>query len=166
MKHYIIPGDDRDYTDTIKFQKKKQKWIEEGLKKDTIEELTELYHSFDVWGNDKGTNYFNTDIAYDVSELGYEHCVRQERVQIMTKGFNKKEFMSWLKSEFPGSVDNHWNYDLVENIIDYALAHESISKDQFCYFVSDMLPEVEFLEVARFCENGKLTNRTLEALGR
>mgnify|MGYP003098617064 CR=1 FL=1 len=75
----------------------------------------------------------------------------------MTKGFNKKEFMSWLKSEFPGSVDNHWNYDL---------AHESISKDQFCYFVSDMLPEVEFLEVARFCENGKLTNRTLEALGR
>ena len=38
----------------------------------------------------------------------------------MTKGFNKKEFMSWLKSEFPGSVDNHWNYDLVENIIDYA----------------------------------------------
>lgn len=51
-------------------------WIEEGLKKDTIEELTELYHSFDVWGNDKGTNYFNTDIAYDVSELGYEHCVR------------------------------------------------------------------------------------------
>lgn len=50
MKPYIIPGDDRDYTDTIKFQKKKQKWIEEGLKKDTIEELTELYHSFDVWG--------------------------------------------------------------------------------------------------------------------
>lgn len=33
MKPYIIPGDDRDYTDTIKFQKKKQKWIEEGLKK-------------------------------------------------------------------------------------------------------------------------------------
>lgn len=23
MKSYIIPGDDRDYTDTIKFQKKK-----------------------------------------------------------------------------------------------------------------------------------------------
>ena len=76
MKPYILPGDDRDYTDTIKFQKKKQKWIEEGLKKDTIEELTELYHSFDVWGNDKGTNYSNTDIAYYVSELGYEHCVR------------------------------------------------------------------------------------------
>ena len=26
MKPYIIPNDDRDYTDTIKFQKKKQKW--------------------------------------------------------------------------------------------------------------------------------------------
>ena len=30
MKHYIIPNDDRDYTDTIKFQKKKQKWKESG----------------------------------------------------------------------------------------------------------------------------------------
>ena len=31
MKHYIIPNDDRDYTDTIKFQKKKQKWKESGM---------------------------------------------------------------------------------------------------------------------------------------
>ncbi len=30
MKYYIIPNDDRDYTDTIKFQKKKQKWKESG----------------------------------------------------------------------------------------------------------------------------------------
>lgn len=31
MKYYIIPNDDRDYTDTIKFQKKKQKWKESGM---------------------------------------------------------------------------------------------------------------------------------------
>ena len=41
-----------------------------------IEKLTHLYHNFDVWGNDKGCNYSNTEIAYDVSELGYENCIR------------------------------------------------------------------------------------------
>lgn len=84
----------------------------------------------------------------------------------MDKGFNKDAFMNWLKEEFSGYLDNHWNYDLVENIINYALKHESIGKDQFCYFVADMLPEVEFLEVARFCEDEKLTSGTLKALGR
>lgn len=76
MKPYIIPNDDRDYTDTIKFQKKKQKWKESGMSEKDIEKLTNLYHNFDVWGNDKGCNYSNTVIAYDVSELGYENCIR------------------------------------------------------------------------------------------
>ncbi len=84
----------------------------------------------------------------------------------MIKGFDKDGFMTWLKEEFPGVIDTHWNYDLVENIIDYATEHEHISKDQFAYFVSDMLPEVEFLEVAKFCEDGCLTDGTLKQLGR
>ena len=52
MKPYIIPNDDRDYTDTIKFQKKKQKWKESGMSEKDIEKLTNLYHNFDVWGNE------------------------------------------------------------------------------------------------------------------
>lgn len=36
--------------------------------------------SLSVWkngkGNDKGCDYSNTEIAYDVSELGYENCIR------------------------------------------------------------------------------------------
>lgn len=48
MKPYIIPNDDRDYTDTIKFQKKKQKWKESGMSEKDIEKLTNLYHNFDV----------------------------------------------------------------------------------------------------------------------
>ena len=84
----------------------------------------------------------------------------------MLNGFNKDVFMSWLKDEFPVCVDRHWNWDFVENIIDYGVEHNNVSKDQFCYFISDILPEVEFLEVARFCENGILTNSTLEELGR
>lgn len=33
-------------------------------------------HDIPPWGNDKGCNYSNTVIAYDVSELGYENCIR------------------------------------------------------------------------------------------
>lgn len=47
----------------------------------------------------------------------------------MLNGFNKDEFMSWLKDEFPGCVDSHWNWDLVENIIDYGVEHNNVSKD-------------------------------------
>ena len=49
MKPYIKPNDDRDYTDTIKFQKKKQKWKESGMSEKDIEKLINLYHNFDVW---------------------------------------------------------------------------------------------------------------------
>lgn len=31
MTAYIIPGDNRDYTDTVEFHKKKQKWEENGI---------------------------------------------------------------------------------------------------------------------------------------
>lgn len=44
MKPYIKPNDDRDYTDTIKFQKKKQKWKESGMSEKDIEKLINLYH--------------------------------------------------------------------------------------------------------------------------
>lgn len=74
MKPYIIPNDDRDYTDTIKFQKKKQKWKESGMSEKDIEKLTNLYHNFDVWGNDKGCNYSNTVIAYQICKRTcYQH---------------------------------------------------------------------------------------------
>lgn len=86
-----------------------------------------------------------------------------ELSESMINGFNKEGFMTWLKEEFPGVVDSHWNYDLVENILDYALRDE-VSKDQFAYFVSDILPEVEFLEVARFCDSKYLTNETIKQL--
>lgn len=84
----------------------------------------------------------------------------------MENGFDKDEFMKWLKDEFPGIIDIQWNYDLVENIIEYGFKYEMISKDRFCYWLSDMLPEVEFLEVAKFCADGYLTNGTLEQLKR
>lgn len=59
MKSYIKPNDDRDYTDTIKFQKKKQKWKESGMSEKDIEKLINLYHNFDVclWTFQNGKIY-------------------------------------------------------------------------------------------------------------
>lgn len=95
-----------------------------------------------------------------------ETVLENGRGDTMDRGFNKDAFMNWLNTKFPRCLHHYWTRSLVEYLIDYALDHESISKDQFCYFLSDMLPEVEFLEVARFCEDGKLTSGTLKALGR
>lgn len=82
----------------------------------------------------------------------------------MENGFNKEGFMNWLKEEFPGVIDTHWNYDLVENIIDYALENKNTSKDQLAFFISDMLPEVEYTEIAKFCDEDMLSSFTLEFL--
>lgn len=74
----------------------------------------------------------------------------------MYKGFDKDGFMSWLEETF-GGFDNCFLRELVENIIEYAHKWEHVSKDQFCEFIYDMLPEVEFGEVAMFCEDEILT---------
>ena len=74
----------------------------------------------------------------------------------MRKGFDEKGFMSYLEETF-GGVDNCFLRELVQNVIEYAQKWEHVSKDQFAYFVSDMLPEVEFGEVAMFCEDSILT---------
>ena len=48
--------------------------------------------------------------------------------------FDKDGFMSWLKEEFSGVIDTHWNWDLVENIIDYAMEQKNTSDDEFARF--------------------------------
>lgn len=83
----------------------------------------------------------------------------------MENGFDKDGFMTWLAKEFP-SVINRFTWDLIDNIIQYGFKHEMVSKDMLAEWISDMIPEVEFLEVARFMEDGHLTNGTLKALGR
>lgn len=81
----------------------------------------------------------------------------------MYNGFDKNGFMNWLKEQFPGVIDALWNYCLVENILDYALRDE-VDKDQFAYFISDILPEVDFLDVARFCNRKYLTDETINQI--
>lgn len=75
----------------------------------------------------------------------------------MEKGFYRAGFMAYLEKTFNG-FDNSFLRDTVTNIIDYAQKWEHVSKDQFCSFLSDMLPELDFSEVAAFCEDDILTD--------
>lgn len=74
----------------------------------------------------------------------------------MRKGFDERGFMAYLEETF-GGFDNCFLRGAVQNVIDYAQKWEHVSKDQFAYFLSDMLPEVEFGEVAMFCDDAILT---------
>ena len=81
----------------------------------------------------------------------------------MYRGFNESEFMEWLENEF---TMNRFAIELVQNIIEYAHRHEHVSKDMFCQFVADMIPDLDMLEVARFCDSEILTDSTIKQLGR
>ena len=74
----------------------------------------------------------------------------------MVKGFNKTEFMSYLEKNFSG-FENSFLRETVENLVDYGLEHQNVSLDQFCYWLSDLLPEVVFNEVAAFMDDDRLT---------
>ena len=79
------------------------------------------------------------------------------------KGFNRDAFIEWLEDKHGL---NPFTVELLDNIIDYAHKHEHTSKDQFAYFISDLVPEIEFVDVVKFCEDDILTRDTLRQLGR
>jgi hypothetical protein len=79
----------------------------------------------------------------------------------MKNGFDVTGFMEWLERNFNG-FENSFLRGVVDNLIEYGLKHERVSKDQFCYWLSDMLPEVEFWDVAAFIEDSSLTEWGLE----
>ncbi len=74
----------------------------------------------------------------------------------MGKGFNRDGFMAYLEQQFSG-FENCFLRETVENIIEYGKKHEHVGKDQFAYFISDILPEVELGEIAMFCDDDILT---------
>ena len=85
----------------------------------------------------------------------------------MNKEFDREKFYNWMGEAFGlDRFRDSYSFQLIENIVEYALKNECISLDQFPEFVSDMLPEVEFLEVARFCGNNMLTDTTIKELRR
>lgn len=77
------------------------------------------------------------------------------------KGFNRSGFMKYLKDNFNGfaGVNGHYLRELAGNVIDYGLKWERVGKDQFCDWLTEMFPDVEFGEVAQFISDGSLTEQ-------
>lgn len=71
--------------------------------------------------------------------------------------FNIEGFMSYMKETF-GPMDDHFTYDMVENLVRYAMEHKSHTKDAVCFFLSDIIDELEFGEAAMFEDDANLTN--------
>ena len=72
------------------------------------------------------------------------------------EGFDCNGFMEYLKNTFEG-MNNSMLRGTILNIINHAEKYENISKDMFCKFVSDMIDDVEFGEVAMFIDDKCLT---------
>ena len=71
------------------------------------------------------------------------------------KGFDRNAFLDYMQEQF--NLHGNFTIDMINNIIDYAHKYEHVSKDQFAEFLADMIPEIEFAEVAAFCADGCLT---------
>lgn len=74
----------------------------------------------------------------------------------MLDSFDKDRFMEYLESEFSG-FDNSFLRSTVRNLIDFGMEHHNHSLDQLGYFLSDILPELEFGEIAMFIDDSYLT---------
>lgn len=74
---------------------------------------------------------------------------------VFVRGFDKTAFMEYIDYLFE-PVEGYGRA-VIYNIIAYANKHEHIAKDGFAIFISDMLPEISFGEVAAFCEDCCLT---------
>ena len=77
------------------------------------------------------------------------------------KGFARQDFMAYLERAVNG-FSNPFLRELVDNLIDYGLKHEHVSKDMFCYWLSDILPEISFDEIAAFMEDKCLTDNGIK----
>lgn len=64
---------------------------------------------------------------------------------------NKNGFMSYIKEEFPGTINDHWNWDLLENILDYALIeYDGKPTEELIEFLMCIIPEVTAEEYRMF----------------
>ena len=63
---------------------------------------------------------------------------------------DKEGLMNYIKKEFPGVIDNHWNYELLENIINFGIENKNYSVGQLVNFLDEMIPEITLKEIKRF----------------
>ena len=76
------------------------------------------------------------------------------------RGFDRNAFMKYMHDTYN---INDFTERMIENIINYAYKHEHVSRDQFAEFIADIIPDMEFGEVAAFCEDSYLTTYGVKA---
>ena len=64
----------------------------------------------------------------------------------------KDKFISYVKGEFPGALDTHFAWNLMDNLIEYGIKNKNYSKGQLATFLDEMIPEVSVEEIERFIE--------------
>lgn len=62
----------------------------------------------------------------------------------------KEKCMQWIKEEFPDVLDNHFNWDMMENLIDWAHENKNVAKGQMINFLTLIVPEITAEEWERF----------------
>lgn len=64
------------------------------------------------------------------------------------KSIDKDGLLDYIKEEFPGVIDTHWNWDVLENIIDYATS--KYNGEELIKFLMNIIPEVTYEEYLMF----------------
>ena len=64
---------------------------------------------------------------------------------------NKEKFLSYLLDNF-SAMENHFTYELVENIIDYGLKNHDTTVNGLKWFLTSIIPELEENEIEMFIE--------------
>lgn len=73
----------------------------------------------------------------------------------MNSGFDKSGFMDYLQSNF--TMNQRYALDMIDNIIQYGIQKQNVSRDQLVWFLYDILPDISFKEIAVYCDDDKLT---------
>ena len=64
--------------------------------------------------------------------------------------FDKDGFLEWIKEEFPGVIDTHFNYDMMDNLLEYAILNKDYSQIMFIDFLESIIPEITHEEIKKF----------------
>ena len=68
--------------------------------------------------------------------------------------FNKDQFLNYLEKIHQIDCDG---IEIIDNLINYGLKKNNQSPDEFAEFISEVINEIDFEEVAAFCSDSILT---------
>ena len=91
------------------------------------------------------------DELYELDE-SKSYCVESNSMS----SFNRAGFMNYVSDKC--TTLNNLSYQLINNIVCYGMEQKNNAKDQLVYFITDLVPRLDFGEVAAFCDDAHLTN--------